>query len=545
MLRKKNWNKKRGMLSQRKQETMVLAHSFANAAPVYETEGTANDNARPPMQTVVFVEATRRLFALHRLLPLRRRYIVNRNNRVRLRYVTGAVAAIMAVCVVGASQPAAFLTGKFSEMGGTALTRYSLAMLQSAAGSEQQEILPATFQERISDGIRKASVAIQKAPERKFEEKLEIGDGDTLAGVLQEAGINGQDSYNVIKAASEYIDPRDVRPGQKLSVHFRPVGADATEFSKMVLQVDPIKEVIVRKKNDEFVGALNEKELIRTSRAGTAKIETSLYGSAARSGIPSQVIAELIRVYSWNIDFQRDIQPGDKIEVLYEADETADGNYARYGNILYANLTVNGKDVVIYRFMTQDGRVDYFQPNGMSVRNTLMKTPIDGARISSGFGMRHHPVLGYNKMHKGVDFAAPTGTPIYAAGDGILEHAGRFSSYGNYIRIRHNSQLKTAYGHLSRLGKGMASGKRVSQGDVIGYVGSTGRATGPHLHYEVMLNNKQVNPKSVNLPTGEQLAGKELKKFKDLITGVHQQYVSLAAGQKYAQTGAAPSKNLN
>jgi len=235
-----------------------------------------------------------------------------------------------------------------------------------------------------------------------------------------------------------------------------------------------------------------------------------------------------------NIDFQRDIRKGDEIEVLYEAFETEDGEFARYGNVLYANLTVGGREYPIYRFEMDNGDVDYFEPSGISIRKTLMKTPIDGARISSGFGMRHHPVLGYNKMHKGMDFAAPTGTPIYAAGDGVVEKAGRNGGYGNYIRIRHNSKLKTAYAHLHRISSRVKPGARVKQGQIIGKVGTTGRSTGPHLHYEVLLANKQVNPRSVTLPTGEQLVGKNMDRFKWLVGHVYQQYASLSDGLKFA-----------
>jgi len=163
-----------------------------------------------------------------------------------------------------------------------------------------------------------------------------------------------------------------------------------------------------------------------------------------------------------------------------------------------------------------------------------MKTPVDGARISSGFGYRRHPVLGYNKLHKGMDFAAPTGTPIYAAGDGVLEYAARNGSFGNYARIRHNSKLKTAYAHMSKFKKGMHKGKTVKQGEVIGYIGTTGRSTGPHLHYEVLVNGVQVNPRSVKLPTGETLTGEQLKRFKSLIQGINQEYASLTKGLKFA-----------
>lgn len=490
---------------------------------------------------------------VHKFIRLRQRYIINRHNRIRLRYVTS-----VAVCFIAAGFTA-FGGGSIPQAGGflSGTAQYASA-LQPAAGEEgviQQAAVapnvnvPGVLKERISDSMRRASLVIQKAPKKNYEE-IEIGRGDTLAGVLQTAGLNSADSYQTVKALSEKYDPRGVKPGQKLSVHFEP-GTEEGErgaFTKMVMQVDPVREIVVSRSGDAFKTAMSEKKLVKNTYAGKAKIETSLYGSAARAGIPSQVIAEMIRIYSWNIDFQRDIQPGDKIEVMYEAEETEDGEYAKFGNVLYANLTVGGREVPIYRYQTADGRVDYFQPDGLSIRNTLMKTPIDGARISSGFGMRRHPVLGYSKMHKGMDFAAPTGTPIYAAGDGVLEYAGRFSSYGNYIRIRHNSQLKTAYAHMHRLGKGMSVGKRVRQGEVIGYVGTTGRSTGPHLHYEVMVNNKAVNPRSVNLPTGEQLIGRDLQRFKSVIGDVYQQYVSLVDGMKLASgnmffTGSA--KGLN
>jgi murein DD-endopeptidase MepM/ murein hydrolase activator NlpD len=476
----------------------------------------------------------------HKYIRLRQRYIINRQNRIRLRYVTSVAACFIAAGITAFGDISAPRVSRFNDYSSA---NYA-STIKPASGSEEAVQyavaapnidVPGVLKERISDSMRRASLVIQKAPKKNYEE-IEIGRGDTLAGVLQDAGLNSTDSYQAVKALSAQYDPRGVKPGQKLSVHFKPgtTEDERGEFTKMVIQVDPVKEIVVSKSGDTFKTAMSEKKLVKNTYAGKAKIETSLYGSAARAGIPSQVIAEMIRIYSWNIDFQRDIQPGDKIEVMYEAEETEDGEYAKFGNVLYANLTVGGREVPIYRYEMADGRIDYFQPDGMSTRKTLMKTPIDGARISSGYGLRRHPVLGYNKMHKGIDFAAPTGTPIYAAGEGVLEYAGRFSSYGNYIRIRHNSKLKTAYAHMHRLAKGMSVGKRVHQGDVIGYVGTTGRSTGPHLHYEVMVNNATVNPRSVTLPTGEQLTGKELQRFKSKIAGMHQQYVSLVDGMKLA-----------
>ena len=186
---------------------------------------------------------------------------------------------------------------------------------------------------------------------------------------------------------------------------------------------------------------------------------------------------------------------------------------AMAGDIVYAAMTLSGKRMELYRFTPKSGNTDYLDPKGDSVRKTLMRTPIDGARLSSGYGMRKHPILGYTKMHRGVDFAAPRGTPIYAAGDGTVEVAGRKGAYGKYVRIRHNSTYKTAYAHMSRYGKGIKKGKRVKQGQIIGYVGSTGRSTGPHLHYEILVNGRQINPRRVKLPSGEKLKGQDLEAF--------------------------------
>lgn len=398
---------------------------------------------------------------------------------------------------------------------------------------------------QISGGIHRASALIKKPAIPKFKE-IKIQDGQTIAGLLQENGLSGPDAYQVVKTLGKYFDVRTVKSGQEIGLHYKPDAEGKVEFAKLDMKISPVKEVsITRKGAENFTSEVHEKELVPRTYGRRAKIETSLYGSATRANIPSQIIAELIRIYSWNIDFQRDIRQGDKIEVLYESMETEDGEFANYGNILYANLSVGGKDVPIYRFKMKDGHVDYFQPDGMSIRKTLMKTPIDGARVSSGFGMRHHPVLGYSKMHKGMDFAAPTGTPIYAAGDGTIEHAGRFSSFGNYIRIRHNSKLKTAYAHLHKIAKGVKVGGRVKQGQIIGYVGTTGRSTGPHLHYEVLVNNVQVNPRSVKLPTGEQLTGQEKKRFQSIVGSVKQQYVSLTEGLKFAHAAQQNKSSSN
>lgn len=367
------------------------------------------------------------------------------------------------------------------------------------------------------------------------EEIVKVGTGETVAGVLQSAGVSGTDAYNAVKALSEHFDPRDVKAGQAISVKLEP-GQDGLEFAEMNMKIDPIKEVVVSKSGqDNFDVKVKEKDVVLQTNAVKASIEDSLYGSAARAGIPASVVSEMIRIYSYQIDFQRDIREGDKVEVLYETYQTEDGDFARYGNVLYANLVVSGNKYPVYRYETKDGRADYYGLDGISIKKTLMRTPVDGARISSGFGVRRHPISGYTKMHKGIDFAASLGTPVYAAGDGVVEIAGRKGTYGNYIRIRHNNKLQTAYAHLHKISKGVTPGKTVKQGQIIGYVGSTGRSTGPHLHYEVLKANAQVNPNSIDLPIGQQLAGNDLERFKAVVSSLSQQYATLTEGLKYAQ----------
>jgi murein DD-endopeptidase MepM/ murein hydrolase activator NlpD len=249
-------------------------------------------------------------------------------------------------------------------------------------------------------------------------------------------------------------------------------------------------------------------------------------------------MASLIHIYSHDIDFQRDIHPGDKFEVLYDQPTTTQGKAVGEGDVIYAALTVGGKIHPIYRVTFSDKTVDFFDDRGQSVRRTLLRTPVAAAHITSGFGMRMHPLLGYTKMHKGVDFGASIGTPIFAAGNGTIEVIGFENGYGRYIKIRHNGNLATAYAHMSRFAANMFQGAHVNQGQVIGYVGMSGRATGPHLHFEVHVNGQQVNPMSVNLPTGRSLDGKLLADFRAGQGKIRQEFSTILA--KRAPDAPAP-----
>ena len=290
--------------------------------------------------------------------------------------------------------------------------------------------------------------------------------------------------------------------------------------------------MVKRNAGDGFTAVKEAKKVKRSLARVAAPITSSLYLAGEGQGLPANVLAELIRIYSWDVDFQRDIREGDAFEVTYEEVRDEEGRLVHAGTVHFAALTLSGDRRPLYRFVTAAGDVDYFDDKGQGARKALMRTPIDGARLSSGFGKRRHPVLGYNKMHRGVDFAAPQGTPIYAAGDGVVTFAGRKGGYGNYINIRHNGRYHTAYAHMKGFARGMSRGKRVRQGEVIGYVGTTGRSTGPHLHYEILVDGGQVNPLSVRMPSGRKLTGKELARFLAAKDQMDLQFARLDDNQK-------------
>ncbi len=385
-----------------------------------------------------------------------------------------------------------------------------------------------------------------------------VARGDTLMALMVGAGADRSDAHEAIAALRDVYSPRRLRPGQEIELTFATINplddeeanaqgstddtAGGGQLMGLSLQsaVDEIVRVARAAVSDDFVAETIERPLERQVLHGSGTIDSSLFVAARNAGIPNRVMIELMRAFSYDVDFQREIQPGDSFDLVYEVFYDEDGKVAKTGNILVAGLSLSGTPLTLYNYTPASGFNDFFDEKGQAVRKALMRTPIDGARLSSGFGKRKHPILGYTKMHKGLDFAAPRGTPIYAAGDGVIERIGRWGAYGKYIRIRHHSSYKTAYAHLKGYAKGMKKGKRVKQGQVIGYVGSTGRSTGPHLHYEVLLNNKQVNPRKIKLPSGEKLKGKDLKNYQAHRTEVDALREAIIAG-KAQMVQAKPS----
>ncbi len=415
-------------------------------------------------------------------------------NAIRPRLIRhiGAVMAVLAL----ASLPA--LSHATEELATDSVT--GLADLQPASAGQPDELSPADLADVGSDDW--SATAVLEA-------------GDTLAGLLAGFGVSHREVHAVVNAMADIFSPRHLRAGQEISLMLEPAEGEGQRLLGLKMRPNVEQDVEVRRDGDGYVAQAIRRQLFPSLNAVDGEINRSLFADASALDIPPATLAAMIRAFSFDVDFQRELQPGDRFALLYETLHESDGQLAKSGDLLYAELVLSGKPIGIYRFTPKSGITDYFTADGRSVRKSLLRTPIDGARISSGYGMRRHPILGYSKMHRGVDFAAPTGTPIYAAGHGVVEKAARFGGYGKYVRIRHNGSYKTAYAHLSRYGRGVKAGARVKQGQVIGYVGSTGRSTGPHLHYEVISNGKQVNPRSIKLPAGERLKDADLRAFEE------------------------------
>ncbi len=358
----------------------------------------------------------------------------------------------------------------------------------------------------------KKNIANTKETDASYK-KIEIivRKGETFLSILKEFNISEKRSFEIINEIEKLFDLRKLKIEDKILFYF-----DANNSIKIIEFNKNINEKLIVSINSNSIEI--ENKILEKTNYQTSKefnINNSLYSDGLKNDLPQDILIKLIRLFSFDLDFQRDIKKNTLVSVSYEFNQINENDKFEYKDILYALINIDGKKLEYFKFVTSDGFVDYFNKDGKNVKKSILKTPLDGARLSSNFGMRKHPILGYNKMHKGVDFAAPTGTPIYAGGNGVIEFIGNNGGYGKYIRIRHTNEYKTAYGHMSAFKKNLSKGMRVSQGEVIGYVGSTGRSTGPHLHYEIIFQNEQINPLKLKLPSGKVLKGEELSKFEN------------------------------
>jgi murein DD-endopeptidase MepM/ murein hydrolase activator NlpD len=338
-----------------------------------------------------------------------------------------------------------------------------------------------------------------------------VKNNDTIEKILKKYNINTDD---VNKIASAVIENKISNIFSKTKVKI--VVKEEAGTNKIVSLFYPVNEITtieIKKNKNDFTINKNILQLDKREVVLSNTIKKNLYSSAIEAGIEPNIIVEFANMYGFEVDFQRDVRSGDKFEVYYERYTDEDNIVRNTGKIIYASMFVNNKELSLYNFEHNNTK-GYYDVDGKSVIKTLMKTPINGARLSSSYGMRKHPILGYNKLHQGTDFAAPTGTPIMASGSGVILRAQKYKGYGNFVSIKHNSTYVTAYGHMSKYGRGIRKGVRVNQGQIIGYVGSTGMSTGPHLHYEVIKNGKRINSQRLKLPTGKTLSNRARNKFE-------------------------------
>ena len=379
--------------------------------------------------------------------------------------------------------------------------------------------------EESASGIKAMFEMVDKlVKQRNVEKEVALQSGDTLISLLARLGASREVANDIYYSLKEHYDPRDLKAGQKLKVNLA-IDSQTEELANVnYLMIEPNagERIITALKNGAFETYVEKDEFIDEINSISGEIDGNLSNVMNRKGVPMRVISNFINIFSYSVDFKRDLQKGDSFEIVYESQVTPDGTLVKSGNILYAGLVLRNQKIALYRFKDSKGNVDYYSAKGQALKKTLDRKPLAArnARISSPFGKRYHPVLKKHKIHWGVDYAAPSGTPIYAGGDGVVQVAKYNGSYGYYIKIRHNSEFSTAYGHMSRFAKGIRPGVRVTQGQVIAYVGSTGRSTGPHLHYEVIQNGRRVNPRTIKAATGENLSGNNLAKFKKVVAKI-------------------------
>ena len=339
---------------------------------------------------------------------------------------------------------------------------------------------------------------------------LTLKSGDSLGPLLQKNGVDGTTAYRVTQAFAKVYSPRDLRAGQDINIYLD----NSDRLFGISFKPGLERAIYVTRTADgnfapRDMPIIFPKELVQVSGI----IENSLYLDAARKGVPDKVTVQFSQIYEHSVDFQRDIQPGDAFTMAFELYRDSKGNPLKAGDLLYTSFSPHGKTAEYYLYKNKAGQENYYSKDGKGAKRKLMRTPINGARLSSGFGSRRHPISGYRKNHNGVDFAARSGTPIMAAGVGVVERANRWSTFGNYVRIRHSDGYKTAYAHMKSFARGIKSGAHVRQGQTIGYVGTTGASTGPHLHYEVHKNGRPINPKSLSTLSGKPLPSAEKSAF--------------------------------
>ena len=344
--------------------------------------------------------------------------------------------------------------------------------------------------------------------------ELKVRNGDSIQRILYDQKISPSDVNNVINALRREYNIGTLRNDQKVYLIIKRE-KNGNFVSRLTVNIDNITSVhVFLNKDNVYETKRVTKILTKKNHLVETTIDRGIYRTAKQSGIENSIVAQFARLYGFEVDFQRDLKKNDKIKIFYERYLDDDGVPQRTGNIIYSEITNVERNIILYRYEYPNGSIAYFTPEGKSIEKSLMRTPINGAKLSSRYGFRIHPILGYNQMHQGTDFAAPIGTPVMASGAGTVEYSGWKGGYGKFISIRHSPVYQTNYAHLQDYAKGIRRGAKVQQGQVIGYLGSTGSSTGPHLHYEVVVNGKKENSQTLKLPSAAPLEGNNKNFFE-------------------------------
>mgnify|MGYP003855548025 FL=1 len=344
--------------------------------------------------------------------------------------------------------------------------------------------------------------------------ELKVRNGDSIQRILYDQKISPADVNNVINALRREYNIGTLRNDQKVYLIVKRE-KNGNFVSRLTVNIDNITSVhVFLNKDNVYETKRVTKILTKKNHLVETTIDRGIYRTAKQSGIENSIVAQFARLYGFEVDFQRDLKKNDKIKIFYERYLDDDGVSQRTGNIIYSEITNVERNIILYRYEYPNGSIAYFTPEGKSIEKSLMRTPINGAKLSSRYGFRIHPILGYNQMHQGTDFAAPIGTPVMASGAGTVEYSGWKGGYGKFISVRHSPVYQTNYAHLQDYAKGIRRGTKVQQGQVIGYLGSTGSSTGPHLHYEVIVNGKKENSQTLKLPSAAPLEGNNKNFFE-------------------------------
>lgn len=468
---------------------------FANHTPIAEEDGSATTTQRDVVVTMSDIPALPREDGLELRAPQVAK-LVSRSNQA---FAEAPFAMRPAIMPEGTSLP-------------IVKAAYRPFDLNAEASSDTDTPGNTTVIEKADD----SDAGLLADAESK---RVKVERGDTLMSILEDAGSERWQAKAIADAMAPIFPASSLRPGQEILFTLVPAPSDTGQMEPLKVSVfsgDQHEVTIARNEAGEYVASNEPIDLASTlssSSSQHASLYNSFYEAALSQNLSPEMIVQLLRVHSYDVDFKRPVRAGDSFEVFCDLRDGDRGRDTEAGELLFTAMTVSGERHEFYRFRTPDGVVDYYDQDGNSARKFLMRQPVKGSRFTSGFGMRNHPLARYKRMHTGIDWAAPRGTPILAAGSGVVEDVERRSGYGNYVRIRHANGYKTAYGHIDHFAEGLRPGVHVEQGQVIAYVGSTGVSTGPHLHFEVLANGRHVDPMTIHVPRGRQLTGKLLAEF--------------------------------